>query len=111
MLLLTVWIVYLLSDVYGHVALKMAMTGDSTNLWQVLFSFWGITAGLAWFIAGLSWMFVLSKHPLLTANTVAALTYILIALAAAVIFRESLTRQNVIGMVCVCVGIYLVTKS
>jgi len=110
MLLLMVWIVYLLSDVYGHVALKMAMTGDSANLWHTLFSFWGITAGLSWFVAGVSWTFVLSKHPLLTANTVAALTYILIGVAAAIIFKETLTRQNIVGMVCVFVGIYLVTQ-
>ena len=107
-MLLLIWVLYFLTDVYGHVALKMA--SQSANLWGVLFSFWGITAGLSWIVAGVSRTFVLSKHPLLTANTVSATTYILIALAAAVIFKETLTGQNVIGMFCVAVGIYLVTR-
>jgi drug/metabolite transporter (DMT)-like permease len=107
-MLLLIWVLYFATDVYGHVALKMA--SQATNLWGVLFSFWGITAGLSWIVAGVSWTFVLSKQPLLTANTLSATTYILIALAAAAIFKETLTGQNVIGMLFVVIGIYLVTR-
>src|SRR5262245_23685434 len=109
-MLLLIWIVYLLSDVYGHVALKMAMTNDSANLWQVMFSFWGITAALSWLVSGLAGALGLSKNALLPANTVSTLTYIMLVAAAAIIFRETLTAQNVIGIGCVCIGVYLVTK-
>jgi len=107
-MLLLMWIVYFVTDVYGHVALKMA--SGATDLWSTLTSFWGITAVLAWLASGLAWTFVLSRNPLLTANTVSALTYVMIALAAAVIFKERVTLPNVVGMICVFVGIYLVTR-
>jgi drug/metabolite transporter (DMT)-like permease len=107
-MLLLVWLIYFITDVYGHVALKLA--SGANNSWSILFSFWGITAGLSWLLSVLSWTFILSKHPLLAANTVSSLTYILIALAAAIIFREPLTKQNLIGVVCVFIGIYLVTR-
>lgn len=103
-----IWVVYFITDVYGHVALKIA--GSSTSFAGMLFSFWGITAVLAWIVSGGAWMLVLSKHPFLTANTVSASTYIFIALAAALVFKEPLTRQNLLGIAFVCIGIYLVTR-
>lgn len=105
---LVIWAVYFITDVYGHVALKLA--GSSSSLTGMLFSFWGITAALAWIISGGAWMLVLSKHPLLTASTVSSATYIFIALAAALIFKEPLTPQNLLGIAFVCIGIYLVTR-
>ena len=105
-MLLLIWLIYFATDVYGHIALKQA--SNSTNLWAVLFSFWGITAGLSWIVSAISWTLVLSRQPLLTANTVSAVTYILIALAAVIIFEETLTLRNAIGMGCVFIGIYLV---
>jgi drug/metabolite transporter (DMT)-like permease len=107
-MLMLAWLIYFITDVYGHVALKKA--GEADALWGMLFSIWGLTAGLSWILSALAWMFVLSKYPLLAANTVSAITYLLIALAAVVVFKEPLTKQNMMGIACVFIGIYLVTR-
>lgn len=107
-MLLLIWIIYFVTDVYGHVALKMA-TG-ATSMQAMLFNGWGITAVASWIISGLAWTFVLSKHPLLTANTVSALTYVMISLSAVIFFGESMTKANLIGIGFVCVGIYLIVR-
>lgn len=107
-MLILIWLIYFATDVYGHIALKMA--SGSNSLWDVLFSFWGISAGLAWLVSAVSWMFVLSKQPLLNASTISATTYVLMALAAVIVFKEALTGQHFLGIVCVFLGIYLVTR-
>lgn len=107
-MLLLAWILYFVTDVYGHIALKIAT--DAPTFKETLFSIWGITAVASWLISFLAWTFVLSKHPLLTANTVSAITYILISLSAVVIFRESLTKENLLGVILVFAGIYLIVR-
>jgi drug/metabolite transporter (DMT)-like permease len=105
---LIAWLLYFVTDVYGHVGLKIATRENDS--WMALFSFWGISAGLAWIVSALSWMFILSKNSFLTANTVSAITYIVTAVAAAVVFKEQLTIRNVIGVMFVFIGIYLVAS-
>jgi drug/metabolite transporter (DMT)-like permease len=102
------WLLYFVTDIYGHVGLKLATQADKS--WTALFSFWGITAGLAWIVSALAWMFVLSKNAFLTANTVASLTYIITVVAAALVFKEQITLRNVVGVVFVFIGIYLVAR-
>ena len=103
-----IWVVYFATDIYGHVALKNA-SGEQ-GLWNTLFSVWGVSAGLSWVISALTWTLLLSRNSLLTANTISALTYVLITLAAWVLFREAITLSNLIGVVLVCTGIYLVLQ-
>ena len=105
---LVTWLLYFITDVYGHIALKEASRAGS--LWQIVTSPWAITAGLAWIVSGVTWTLVLSKNPLTTANTIAALTYVLITLAAWLVFKESLTPVKLLGIAFVCVGIYLVRR-
>src|SRR5215207_5650908 len=99
---LLAWLLYFITDVYGHVGLKLATKAN--NSWTALFSFWGISAGFAWIASALSWMFLLSKNSFLTANTISAITYIITAVAATVVFKEQLTVRNVIGIVFVFIG-------
>lgn len=107
-MLLLIWVVYVVTDVYGHVALKLA--SGNQGILNVVFSFWGISAGISWVITIAAWTFVLSKSPLLTANTTSAITYVLISLAAVVLFKEALTMEKAIGVVLVVVGVYLVNR-
>jgi len=107
-MLLLAWILYFVTDVYGHIALKMAT--DAPTFKETLFSIWGITAVASWLISFLAWTFVLSKHPLLTANTVSAITYVLISLSAVIIFRESFTKETLLGVIFVFIGIYLIVR-
>jgi drug/metabolite transporter (DMT)-like permease len=106
--MLLTWLIYFITDVYGHVALKMA--GSSSGLAGTLFSVWGITAGVSWMVAGIAWTLVLSKNPLLSANTISALTYVFVDLAAILVFKEQVTPHKLVGILCVFVGIYLVNR-
>ena len=101
-----VWPLFFATSVYGHVAFKIA-TRDAT-VWRALLSPWAITATLAWIASALLWVAILARHPLLTANTVSSLSYVLIALAAVVLFGERPTAANTLGVVLVVIGIYLV---
>ena len=107
-MLLLIWIIYFATDVAGHVALKIA--SGRSSLGEMLFSVWGAAAIVSWIVSGVAWTLVLSKNPLLTANTVSAITYILVSLAALVIFQEQFTRDKLIGVVFVFIGIYFVTR-
>jgi drug/metabolite transporter (DMT)-like permease len=105
-----VWPLFFATSVYGHVAFKIA-TRDATGgapVWHVLLSAWAITATLAWIVSALLWVAILARHPLLTANTVSSLSYVLIAVAAVLFFGERPTAASALGVVLVVVGIYLV---
>jgi drug/metabolite transporter (DMT)-like permease len=103
-----IWLLYFITDVYGHLALKEASRGETLR--QIILSPWAISAGLAWMIAGATWVLLLSKNPLITANTVSAFTYVLITFAACLFFNEVLTPTRLLGVVLVCAGIYLVHR-
>jgi multidrug transporter EmrE-like cation transporter len=107
-MLLLMWIVYVVTDVYGHIALKLA--SGQQGLWNIVTSFWGISAGISWIITIGAWTFVLSKSPLLNAYTTSAITYVLISLATVVLFKESLTPEKIAGVVLVIIGIALVNR-
>lgn len=106
--MLLIWLVYILTDVYGHVALKMA--SNQSSLIAILFTPWGITAGLSWLVSMVAWTLVLSKSPLLSAYTTSALTYVFISLAAVVLFKEPLTLSKALGIFLVSAGVYLVNR-
>jgi drug/metabolite transporter (DMT)-like permease len=106
--MLLIWLLYFITDIYGHIALKMA--SNQSSLMAILFTPWGITAGLSWVVSGISWTLVLSKSPLLSANTISALTYVFISLAAVVFFKEQLTLSKAVGMLLVFAGVYLVNR-
>ena len=101
-----VWPLFFATSVYGHVAFKIA-TRDA-SAWRALLSPWAITATLAWIASALLWVAILARHPLLTANTVSSLSYVLIAVAAVLFFGEWPTATSAVGVALVVVGIYLV---
>jgi drug/metabolite transporter (DMT)-like permease len=107
-----VWPLFFATAVYGHVAFKVAATRSDAafSFWGTLLSAWGITAALAWAASAVLWICILARHPLLTANTVSSLSYVLIALAAVVLFDEPLTVEKVLGGILVVVGVWLVTR-
>ena len=101
-----VWPLFFATSVYGHVAFKIATR--ETTIWRALLSPWAITATVAWIASALLWVAILARHPLLTANTVSSLSYVLIAVAAVLFFGERPTAASALGVVLVVVGIYLV---
>lgn len=85
-------------------------------------SFWRefaklITSGYIWLGAfvtmssGLLWMDVLSKKELSFVYPLISLTYVLSLVASALIFREHITVLRWLGVVVICLGVYMVSRS
>ena len=82
-----VWGLFFATSVFGHVALKRgAGSGgvyDFRTASSVFLSPWGLSALAAWSMSCWLWAVLLTKHSLLTANSVSTLRYVLICAAAA----------------------------
>ena len=110
----TVWALFFATTVYGHIALKLAAGSggsyDGRRALGALMSLRGGTAMLAWMFSGLLWALVLTRHSVLSANTISALRYVLICLAAWLVLHEKLRGLHVIGIVLIAVGIWLLNR-
>jgi drug/metabolite transporter (DMT)-like permease len=103
------WLLFFGTSVYGHVALKQAVETKRTVMAAAL-SGWGISAMCAWTLSGVLWMLVLSKHSLLTANSISSLRYVCICAASWLIWRTDITARSGVGMAVIAVGVYLVAR-
>jgi drug/metabolite transporter (DMT)-like permease len=104
-----IWLLYFATDIYGHVALKLGSKAD-TRLVSIIFSPLGLTAFAAWGASSLLWIAILSNNKLLSASSIGAVTYALMVLAAALVFKEAISTQQWIGIVFIAIGVYLVTR-
>lgn len=108
------WTLFFASSVLGHVALKRgagtAADYDYLGATKVFFSFWGIMAMLSWGLSCWLWAVLLTKHTLFEANSVSAIRYGLLCLAAYFILKESVTARDIAGMTLIGAGVFLIAK-
>ncbi len=87
-----------------------------------LASFWPevsklLTSGYIWLGAvvtissGLLWMDVLSKKDLSFVYPLISLTYVISLAASALIFKEHISLLRWMGVVVICFGVYMVSRS
>ena len=87
-----------------------------------LVSFWPefgkvVTSGYIWLGAfvtmasGLLWMDVLSRRELSFVYPLISLTYVLSLIASALVFREYISLLRWLGVVVICLGVYMVSRS
>ncbi len=111
---LLMWGFFFVLTIYGHIAMKFAANSISAEgvdyFWSLLKNVWAVTAVLAWLAAGLIWMVILKKQPLMQAQSIAALSYALICLSAVVFLGESFSGGKAIGMALIAAGIYFVAR-
>lgn len=108
-----VWALCLATTVYGHIALKLAMSGRSeraVDLLRGLFTPWAVSGVLAWCVSSLLWLRVLSRQTLFAASSVSALKYVLLALASTVVLREAVSARQWAGFAFIAVGVWLAAK-
>ena len=105
-----IWIVFFASSVYGHIGFKFAAQSGAKDIAGMLFSLWGISATLAWGASAVLWVAILSKNSLIAANTTSALSHVMIAVVALLLFREVISMKQALGVVLVIVGVYLVNQ-
>lgn len=98
-----------LLGVAGQMLLKSGASGE-TLLQQFLAPQSIIGLGL-YFAAALCYMYALRKIPVSIAFPSVALSYVLVALLAFWLYDEALTMPKVIGILLVCAGVVLITRS
>jgi uncharacterized membrane protein len=104
------WVLFFLTNAYGHLALKMAV-GSPMNpqegLKRALVSWAGWSTLLAWSLAGLLWVCVLSRSSLFRTNSISMVNYLLVCFLAMGVLGERLSGTQWIGMSLIGLGIYL----
>lgn len=77
----------------------------------LLLSPWGMSAIIATFLAGVSWMLVLTKFEISYAFPFVSLNYLIVLLAGILFFSEDLNVTKVIGSLIVMAGILVLAKG
>ena len=85
--------------------------GKLKFLFILLLNPWVISAILATFASGLSWMLAMSKFDLSYAYPFTSLLYVLMMVASVVFFNESLTINKMIGVCFIMIGIIIIAKA
>lgn len=101
----------------GQVFLKVGMNqlaGQKISLqffWKALTS-WPVMAGLFCSVVGsLLWLVVISRFNLGFSNLVASLTFVVVALASAVLFKEPMPPLKWMGTALIVLGVLLVSQT
>jgi uncharacterized membrane protein len=107
------WILFFITDIYGHVTLKMTLGHQLTGsemLRRLLGSWIGWSIFLAWGLAGLLWVCVLSKNTLFQTNSISMINYILVCFSAVWFLGESPNPAQWMGMGLIGMGVFLTGK-
>ncbi len=101
----------------GQILLKLGASriGPTTEvgllLWRIVTSP-PILAGFALYgVAGLLWISVLSRAPLSLAYPMLSLGYVIVLLASAYLFGETIPAARVAGIAAIVLGLVLVSSS
>ena len=70
-----------------------------------------ISATFLTIITALAWILALSKAELSHIYPFMALSYVLVALFSLLIFKEDVTALRWVGIVVICLGVFLVSRS
>ena len=70
---------------------------------------WIWAAGVLYGVAVILWVVILQKLPLSTAYPFAALSFVVVPMAAAVLFQESFSIRTLLGSVLILSGIWVST--
>ncbi len=81
------------------------------RFFQIIFSPWVFTGLSLAFISALFWLTVLARVDLSFAYPMVSLGYVLVVLLSFLIFKENVTLIRWIGVLVICLGVYLVSRS
>lgn len=101
----------------GQVLLKYALAkmtafGWTREFWvnSIFLNWWWLSTGLAFLSAAILWMYIIKNFPFSIAYPLTSLTYIFGMLAAMLIFHETISLTQWIGILCIMGGCYLVAR-
>lgn len=106
-----------LLTVYGQLVLKWQVNaaGAPSSDWmgrieyvgRMLLNPWVLSGLMAGFLAMLSWMIALTKVELSYAYPFTSLSFVLVLIASALVFREAVTLPKLAGMALIVAGIWI----
>jgi len=70
-----------------------------------------ISAVLVTIMGGMAWILAVSKAELSFVYPFMALSYVLVALFSLFLFKEDVTALRWLGIIVICVGVFLVSRS
>lgn len=79
--------------------------------WKTFTNAYVISAVLLTIVAALTWILAVSRAQLSFIYPFMALTYLLVALFSLLIFKENLTILRWLGIIVICLGVFLVSRS
>jgi len=85
--------------------------GKLKFLFFLLLNPWVISAIIATFGAGISWMLAMAKFDLSYAYPFLSLIYVFMMIASVVFLNESLTMNKIIGVFFIMIGIIILAKD
>jgi drug/metabolite transporter (DMT)-like permease len=117
-LLLTITLV---AGVAGQLLLKKGLLvigqfpqslGELLNFFSRVFSSpFILSAVFLWIIAVLAWIFAATKAEMSYIYPFMALSFVLVALFSMLLFKENVTLLRWLGIIIICGGVFLVTRS
>ena len=100
----------------GQVLLKIALSAAGPFSWTWNFfraqltNWWFLGCGIAFGVATVLWMFILKHYPFGIAYPLSCLSYLFGMFAAMLIFKESVSWEQWIGVFLIITGRVLITK-
>lgn len=113
-------LVSVMFNAFAQVALRKAMLvaapmpplANPIALGVHLASNFYLWAGLALFLASIGlWLGVLSRVPVSVAYPMASMGYVIAVGSAFVFLGEPMTTVRTAGLLCICLGVYLIAQS
>jgi uncharacterized membrane protein len=114
---LSLFVVMIVAWATGQVLMKFGMNllaGQkvSVSFFLRALTMWQVLAGLVFSVIGsLLWLVVISRFNLGFSNLVLSLTFVVVALASAVIFKEPMPLLKWMGAILIVLGVFLVSQT
>ncbi len=90
---------------------EVGMEGLVRNVGSMISNLWLWMAMLCYAISILMWMAVLSKVEVSFAYPFLSIGYVVAAIVGYYFFGESLTLTRIMGILVICIGVYLISRS
>ena len=90
---------------------ETGMSNMSTNLGVMVTNIWLWGAMICYALSILLWMAVLSKVEVSFAYPFLSIGYVVAAVVGYYFFGESLSVIRIVGIVIICIGVYLISRS
>jgi len=114
---LSLFVLMIVAWATGQVLMKFGMNllaGQkiSPQFFMRALTMWQVLAGLVFSVAGsLLWLVVISRADLGYSNLVLSLTFVVVALASAVLFKEPMPLLKWLGASLIVLGVFLVSQT